>query len=909
MRLNIPGVKVLLTAAALVACSATATRAAATGSISGVVRMEDGSFVPGATVSVSGSPLPAGQSEVTGADGGFSFFRLPPGPYQIRAELSGMGLAEKPVIVAVERDTQVSLLLAAQLEEEITVSAAAPQIDRKASEAGVNFTRETIENLPLPRTYVGLVQLAPGVADNGSNRTAPNAGGSRLDNTFLLDGTNITNPHFGDIFPNVPEIDIDEVNLKRGGITAEFGRTGGMVVNAVTRSGSNDFHGEARVELQPSDWVADSKQTLQEAVDRQALALSLGGPILRDRLWFYGSASRPQATATDRRNNLGAVPDRTTDTDEYFLKLTANPLAQHLVSAAIRSRDTTTENAGITASNHPSTASDDSTDVFLGHLSWTWNINSRSFAEARYSRSEEDNGTDPVTDLGYRPTFNAARPDLVGRFTTTADRIIGGATGIGQIVGGADLAINNQDFQRDELRVAWQTNANWFGQSHDLRAGVVFEEDSERLERRANGWGTITWNASTQLFTASYNSQQPPHTGRGESQGVFVQDQFTLGSRATITAGALVNRDVYFGEALGATPGTKTKKKILTFDWDQQIQPRLGIAFVPSMNLGDKLYLSLGRYYNTDNKSLVRAASPTRLFTTRATFNAAGTLISDVPAANTQTKTVDGGLDPQYTDEFVLGYARPLSNSWSVEGWGMYREVGDIMEDVSRDGLGNGPFRVAQLPHAYREYTALTLQAVRRPADASWWHLSVNASYTWSRLEGNWDIDFGANSPFLNSSFIQDGPGVLITDNRDGILRGDREHVLKVFSTIRPWQGGNVGTAIRFQSGGAWEARGLPDANVSSSSHFRYLERAGSRRMDDWLNVDFLVSHEFLFGSFGLELEARVLNAFDEQVELEVDDRLIVGRPTPLVPNNPDFGRGTVFSAPRAFVISAILRR
>ena len=110
----------------------------------------------------------------------------------------------------------------------------------------------------------------------------------------------------------------------------------------------------------------------------------------------------------------------------------------------------------------------------------------------------------------------------------------------------------------------------------------------------------------------------------------------------------------------------KTKAKILTFDWDQQIQPRLGITFQPSRELGDKLYAYLGRYYNTENKSLVRAASPTRIFTTRATFDATGRLLTEVQAANTQSKRVVPGIDPQYTDEYLLGYARPLAASWST---------------------------------------------------------------------------------------------------------------------------------------------------------------------------------------------------------------------------------------------------
>ncbi|HBL25635.1 MAG TPA: hypothetical protein DD490_02240 [Acidobacteria bacterium] len=876
-----------------------------TGAISGQVRAEDGSPLPGATVQVTGDALPAGRSEVSGADGHFSFLRLPPGTYQVSAELTDLGTVKREAVVALGKDTRLELVLSPTLAEEITVAAVVPLIDLKSTEVQVNYTQETIEDLPITRSYKGLFQLAPGVSEN--NRLAPNAGGARMDNTFLLDGVNITNPHYGDIVPDVAEIDIDEVSLKRGGITAEFGRTGGMVVNAVTKSGTNQFHGQGRFEYQPSSFVSDSKGPIQNTIDKEGPALALGGPVLKDRAWFYGSASFPSATTTDRRNLLGKLPDRELEVDEYFVKLNANPGASHYLSAAFRSREATVSNAGIGASAHPGVGSDDSTDHLIGTATWTWNLNADSFLEAKYNHDKEENSTDPITNLGYRPAFDATRPDRMGLFTTTSDFLVGGATGVGQSVGGATLAVNNQDFTRDEYKLTYQLFRSLFGTTHDIRAGVSFEENSERLERRANGWGSVTWNATTRQFTASFTSQQPPHTGRGESTGIFLQDQFAVGERTTITAGFLLNKDVYYGEALGATPGTKTKRKILTFDWDQQIQPRLGLTFVPNREVGDKLFVYLGRYFNTENKSLVRAASPTRIFTTRATFDAAGNLVSEVPAANTQSKRVVQGIDPQYTDEYMLGYSRPLGSSWALEAWGQYRDVGDIMEDISADGLGGGPFRVDQLPDAYRRYKAVTLALTRIPRNDNLYRLTLNASYTWSRLSGNWDIDY-AESLFYNSSFLQDGPGVLITDNRDGLLRGDRTHVAKILATIRPWDPVRFGTFVRFQSGGAWEARGLPSPAVSSGSYVAYLEKAGSRRMEDWLNVDLLASYEFRFGPVGLELEGRILNAFDEQVELAVDDRQVLGRPVPYAPNNPAFGTATEVSAPRSFVTSAILR-
>jgi hypothetical protein len=894
----------------LIVSTAGAAFAQVTGSISGVVRGADGAPLPGVTVTASGPLLPAGRTAVTDEKGAFSILRLPPGEYQVNAELAGMGTVKKPAVVALDRDTQVELEIKPSVAEEITVTAALPTIDVKASDVQVNYTNEQIEDLPVPRTYKGLFQLAPGVSENG--RLAPNAGAARMDNTYLIDGINVTNPHYGDILPDVTELDIAEVSIKRGGISAEYGRSAGMVVNAITRSGTNDFHGQLRGEDQTKGFVSKSKiPTFQNTRERDLLAGSLGGPILRDRFWFYGSASRPTETLLDRRNNLGVVPDRETKTDEYFGKLTANPTSTHFLALAVRSRDTTTSNSGIGVSTHPSAATDDSTDYLLGTLSWTWNLTADSLAELKLNHNKEDNSGIPINDLGYRPAFNAARPDLVGQFATTTDRLVGGATAPGQTVGGASL-FNFQDFKRDEGRLVFQQFASLGDTRHDLRAGVTYDQNEEVLRRVANGWGSITWNATTQRYTATYNSIQPPHTGRAKTYGAFLQDQMALGERTTLTAGLLVNKDDYYGEALGATPGTKVKKKILTFNWDQEIQPRLGLSYVLDPQRGDKLYASAGRYFNTDNKSLTRAGSPTRIFTTRATFDAVGNLISEVPAANTQTKTIDKGIDPMFTDEYLAGYARPLSTAWSAEVWAMYRNVKNIFEDISADGLGNGPFHVGQLPGAYRRYTAATLELNRRPVDNRFMHLWINASYTWSRLKGNC-----ADSLFYNSSILQDGPGVLITDNRNGLLRGDRTHLAKLFATVEPLDRLRVGTYIRYQSGGAWEARAQPSANVTSS-YFRYLEPAGSRRMEDWLNVDLLTSYELRFGGIGVEVEARITNLFNQQVALQVDDRYLLNSPldpsnpgpNPLLSpsNNPSFGKPTQLSDPRALVLSAIVR-
>src|SRR6185312_5588220 len=369
---------VVLVSIASIVSLAGAAFAAETGSISGVVRSADGAGMSGVTVTVKGPYLPAGRTVVADADGTFSFQRLPPGKYDVAAELSGLGNVSRPALVELDKDTQLEPSLKPTLQGEITVSAAQPTIDVKSTEAQVNFTAQRIEELPIPRSYSGLFQLAPGVSQNG--RLAPNAGGSRLDNTFLVDGINVTNPDFGDIFPDITELDISEVSIVRGGISAEFGRSGGMVVNAITRAGTNKFGGEARYEYQPSSFVSSNKNsTVKNTNDQDFAGISLGGPLVSDHFWFYGSASRPRVTTTDRVNNLGSVPDEKLVTKEYFGKLTANPTEQHFLTVGLRRRDRTDDNTNITSTSSPTVGSNDFKNVSLGTFTWTWTLSADSF--------------------------------------------------------------------------------------------------------------------------------------------------------------------------------------------------------------------------------------------------------------------------------------------------------------------------------------------------------------------------------------------------------------------------------------------------------------------------------------------------------------------------------------------------
>jgi Carboxypeptidase regulatory-like domain len=296
-------------ALALLVSAFVSADAADTGSASGAVFDRNGQPVAEAVVKISGASLPLGRVVLTGESGLFQFEYLSPGAYVVETDKAGTGSAKRTLVIEVGKDTQVDLVIGLSFQEQLTVSAAQPLVDVRSAEVGFNFQDETLNSLPLERTYRGLFQLIPGVADNRSP-IGPAAGGSRQDNMYLVDGANITSPLFGYLSTEVNELDIAEVNLKRAGVNAEFGRTSGTVVNAVSRSGSNRLSGVARM-----DWLStrlvDGYELPADLVNagvkpgafRDALltsqavpATGFGGPLVRDHLFFYGSARYSRET-------------------------------------------------------------------------------------------------------------------------------------------------------------------------------------------------------------------------------------------------------------------------------------------------------------------------------------------------------------------------------------------------------------------------------------------------------------------------------------------------------------------------------------------------------------------------------------------------------------------------------------
>jgi hypothetical protein len=825
-----------------------------TGSISGIVFDQGGQLVDGATVRLTGDPLPGERTATTDARGAYNFPLLLTGNYALEVSKQGVGTARRAVQVQVDVDTQVDIVIGLNLDETVQVSAAAPVVDLKSTEVNFNYDAQLIKELPLQRTYAGLFQLIPGVAEN--NATTPgmvSGGASRQDNTYLVDGVNITNPGFGYLSTEVNEFDIAEFNVKRGAISAEFGRSSGFVTNAVTRSGSNEFRGGVRFEAIPKSLIAEAETPLAlENTDRWIPAYALGGPILHNKLFFYTSGQLIKSTTSGRVNNVGPVPDSESTTTEFFGKVTFAPVQSQFFNVGYRVRPGKTEYGSVGINDSPEVATDTEGTNRIATANWNLFFGQRNFFEVKYLRLDEEGESVARTDLGYRPNFDLNNLRQMGYFVDPVT---------GYRYGGAALQLNRQNYARDEVRANTGTYFNIGRSSHDLRAGFMFEATVEDLTRVANGWGTVTLVEAGRRWQGQYYPTQNPQLSKSRTYSFFVQDNIQIGSRLVLNAGLLINRDE-FAQQIGDSRNT-----FLAFDYGDQVQPRLGVNYQLSKARGDKVYANYGRYYGSDQKSSARAHAPLRLVQNTPFFDATtGALISDTTSPNTTGRVILPGLQPTYTDEFLGGYATPLGGNWGLDVFYLDRTAKDFIEDQP-SLLPASSFVVDNLANGRRDYRAFTVELTRRMADR--W--STTASYAWSELKGNFDLDYAAGAVFNTSSILQDGPGVFVEDDfRYGKLGEDRPHVLKFFGTYMLTDALSLGGYVRMQSGTPWERR----AQDWYSGYRLLLEPLGTERNDFWTNVDLLAAYNLrLGGRFVTRLEARVLNLFNGQTALSRDNR------------------------------------
>src|SRR5215475_2903057 len=286
---------------------------ATTGTLEGTVADANGAVVPGATVRVISPNLIRAQTAVSDSQGRYRFANLPPGKYTVSVEaVSGFAKFERAnVEVNLSKTSTVDINLQAQgASAVIEVTASAPGVDLANNTTGTNVTTDQFSNFPTQRTVQSLYTIAPtatrsGLRDASGRDRDPSVGGaSGPENNYILDGVSTSDPAFGGSGANLPFEFIQEVEIKTGSYGAEYGKTTGGIFNVITKSGGNEFHGDGFFYGNPQKFVRETKNfsftgAAPNGFSELDAGFDLGGPIKKDKLWFFG-AFNPQR----RENHL-----------------------------------------------------------------------------------------------------------------------------------------------------------------------------------------------------------------------------------------------------------------------------------------------------------------------------------------------------------------------------------------------------------------------------------------------------------------------------------------------------------------------------------------------------------------------------------------------------------------------------
>ena len=320
LRVSLCCVLAILAGQALLAAQST------TGTIQGTVKDNQDAVVPGATVSIRNVQTNATRSLVTDGSGNYRFLNVPIGSYEVTVELAGFSkLVRSGITVSLNQDAVVDAQIQpASVSESIEVNADAPLLNTTTSEVGVRFDTTRIAELPVQnsRDIFALALSAPGVSQIGSGQSAFASGtnfssnGMRVrSNNFMIDGQDSNDPSVTGRQQPINNTDIvQEIRLITNQFAAEYGRAAGSVVNVVTKSGSNAFQGSAFAYHNDENLNArtnlDKRTGAREAPfrDENQWGGTIGGPVLKNRTFFFGSYQRWTDEALGSGFTLNGAP-------------------------------------------------------------------------------------------------------------------------------------------------------------------------------------------------------------------------------------------------------------------------------------------------------------------------------------------------------------------------------------------------------------------------------------------------------------------------------------------------------------------------------------------------------------------------------------------------------------------------
>jgi hypothetical protein len=887
-----------------------------TGSIEGTVVDEHGQALPGVTVEATSPNLQGTKVAVSDTTGRFRLVLLPPGTYTVKCTLTGFATTEQTAIaVGLGRTVTLQVRMQSAFKEEVVVSGAAPTIDVTSTALSTNVTSKDFLALPLGRNYINIAQLAPGTATDAQGTTV--YGSTGAENAYYIDGVDTSGVEYSTQTKSLNFEFIQEMQVKTGGYQAEYGRATGGIVNVITKSGGNEFHGDVFGYYDDSSWQANiskseneiasagTRYTVQDSYTRKDYGLDVGGYIVKDKLWFFGAYDRTDNTVDYKTlqdplaygspdigaPSLGSIlPDKTTS-DLWAAKLTYRASENHSLILSLFG-DPTTEtgyiNQGIVAppsvtNGTISSGATDSTLKYEGVLGANWVIN----AQAGFHREKNITSGPGVDEIATTYRHDPLRL----------------ATGLPVETGGLGY-IEDPHYGRDDYKADVTYFLNNFGGDHEFKAGIEYEHIPIKISRFYTG-GQFIYDYGSFWLHRFFASSQPPGypdnpdwpafdnsyivnplivNSKTNNEAVYIQDTWKVIPNLTFNLGVRWESQKLYNRA-GA----------VQLDIKDNWAPRLGVVWDPKNDGTSKVFASYGRFYEAIPSDMVIRSFGGEITTFTYNYDNGTNVVCD-PDFYDSCSSLGGAFEPvdpntkgQYIDEVIVGgEVEPIKDT--VVGLKyIYRSLGRVIEDSL---LPNGNYQIGNpgfgsetigcdmsyacdwvLPKPKRYFHGVELD-VRKRFSNNW---QLIASYVYSKLEGNYDGTFqvstGQLDPNINSAYDY----MEFSVHNRGYLSNDRRHQVKVDASYAFPFGLNLGLSAYYRTGTPLTAMGY---SIYYANWEFYLSNRGVwGRTPDEYEADLHLGYPLKVAGVEVNFLVDVFNLLNRQGVTRVDQRYDLSEP------------------------------
>jgi len=871
-----------------------------TGEIRGSIADETGGVLPGVAVTARSRNLQGVRTTISDGKGFFRLPLLPVGSYDVTFELQGfeeLTLTGNEVHLGYTASLSVVLKLAT-FEENITVTAAPQLIDRTRGDTSYRLRDEELSRIPTQaRTVAEVVAFTPGVTGvrtdtvTGTDTGLPSfRGEGDAGNNWLVDGLSIKGANANDPAVRINYDAWDEVQVISDGFVPELGQAVGGFVNIVTKSGGNEFHGEVGAlirdrRLRSAREPQLSAASLPETSYDQYFA-NLGGPILRDKLWFFLSDNYISTEDQTTDQTIGwldiAAGERLAATNNVFGKLTYTPRTNHTFSAGGTLDESLDQSGGIGV---PETYTKTTYSDTSYRLNYMGILSENTLITAAAGQNRSENSVAPMSGDYGPPSYFwqdiSQRTNNIEAATTGLDKRTDLALGVGTLLG----------------------LGRWG--NHEIKAGLSHYENELGGTFNPPGYAVdpwpgnsfddgvlITWaSPSMPLELAEYKKGRWKDATRGF--GVYVQDTLST-PRFSFMLGLRADTQEVFNDA-----GTR----VWSWGVGDFLQPRVSLVVDVT---GDGRNVFKGGY---GWFSMPIAAQ----YLTFVNETWAGTFrsyhwVGPAEPTDAQLKDptnwqfvweqsgaatpmeVDPRVKPNRVSRYVVGFDRQLGTSWAVRLRGVYSRSPDLLEDIAvyaPDTAAGFKYVFTNFQLKKRDYRALELELNGRAAGK----LMLDASYTWSRAKGtNPGNSFERGSWATGGGSFYDGgvfgdrpympPGAPNKELYDALFAGlggrgigdegwygylpySVDDDVKILATYLAPHGVQIACSVEWLSGYHWEKKGW---SAGYGLYLTFPEGRGARTTPAVTYVDLAAEKDFQLGhGLALGLGVNVYNLFNSQ--------------------------------------------